>query len=84
MARTRIIDGSKFGWNQRRGFGAANASDLVIKAGEYPQCFYIMSQNTGQQKLFLYSSSRINNENELQWVDYICPGGGLTVRIFND
>lgn len=78
----QIIDGRKFTWKGNE--GTAESSDLMFK--DWPASFYIMSHRTGQQKLFLQGEAVRSDDadRELQHVEYFNPGGGITVKIFND
>lgn len=77
----------RFSWNKKVGIGTSCASDLGLQVGSWPSQFYIKSSRTGETRLFIYYDKIITGppvDVEIGGLVYICPGGGLTVKIFND
>lgn len=46
--------------------------------------FYIVSERTGDTRLFLMNDEHRDAEGDVTHWTFICPGGGLTAVIFND
>ena len=80
-----IINGNKFTWKRSEGSGSTFISDLNLSA--WPGSFYVKSQRTGQQKLFLFYENIMTGrgeDRELGGKKYICPGQNLEVTVWND
>lgn len=75
----------KFLWNNADRKATSEISELGI--GNWPSQFYIKSSRTGEVRLFLFQEDIINGKGEdaeLSGRIYFCPGGELSVIIFND
>lgn len=56
-----------------------------LPAGLYLHAnFYIVSERTGNARLFLFSEEHRDAENDVTHWTFICPGGNLSAVIFND
>lgn len=75
----------KFLWTNKDNKGTSEISDLGVPA--WPSQFYIKSSRTGEVRLFLFQEDIMNGrgeDTELGGRIYFCPGGNLSVIIFND
>jgi len=72
-----------FNWNGRN--GVAVASDLGLRAGEWPNTLLVESTRTGDSLHFEKNSEDVV-EGDLLSVEYLAVSGGLFVHltIFND
>ena len=59
----------------------AEASDLEIKPGEWPQ---LLDTDLGNGMPFIIGQKQIDAEGDLMWITYNQCNGCISLKIFND